>query len=376
METELNSLRLNGLLVACFFACVLVGCQKPNEALVHQMEELKKELAELKSADKKPSPTVKTSSPEQRSNRAISRPPQARSTQTPRALPVVRMRPEPSSAPNTRWSPSAPVARALQPKKQTAKAGKEKKQQDIALPTPEVPPLVFQTLDEYGQVHGAAGVRSNAAPAPAQSEPWMLEDDEREPEVQMMGSAGPLDAPDLIPVAVAPPKQQQNPFPPSPPPADLRMEENPQNALGPESHPMTLVASSHVAREETSLSAAEHLYKVGMTELKRKAFGPAIVSFEELVRDYPEDGLADNALYWIAESRYAQGKFSEALKGFQRVLRAYPLGNKVPDAMVKVGLCFQNLGKKAQARQILEQVMAIYPESPAAQVAASRLPTM
>ena len=45
-----------------------------------------------------------------------------------------------------------------------------------------------------------------------------------------------------------------------------------------------------------------------MADLKRKAFGSAISSFEELVRDFPEDGLADNALYWIAESRYAQGK--------------------------------------------------------------------
>ena len=78
----------------------------------------------------------------------------------------------------------------------------------------------------------------------------------------------------------------------------------------------------------------------------------------------------------MGDANYDQGKFNDALELFQDVLRKYPLGNKVPDAMVKVGLCFQNLGKKRQARQILEQVIAIYPDSQAASVAASRLPTM
>ena len=343
------------------------------------MKELRKELADLKAKD--------TQQPQQSKQNALKNNYQSVGTvggphqnnkmrSQSNALPVVKVRPSPRyQQPPKNWSPSAPVAKALLPKEKTKSSSKKKKKQtDIALPPPEIPPMVFQTLDEYGQVHG-----QNESPVPKRAPQAtefeaMVEENERD--VAVIGSNRPIDAPELI--AMQPPRKTKAP---SAKPKWVPQETahaavaEPAPSLSPVTHPMTLVSSAQVNRDEAEMTAAEHLYAEGMQALRGKKYRKATEAFQTLLKENPDDGLADNALYWMGEANYDEGKFGAALELFQDVLRKYPLGNKVPDAMVKVGLCFQNLGKKKQARQILEQVIAIYPDSQAAGVAASRLPT-
>ena len=359
-------------------AALLSGCHQPNDALVHQMQEMRKELADLraKSAEDEKRTPEKKGSPYQ-ALPTVQGPHHAtsayqRNAPTQRELPVVRLAPE-NRYQQSRWAPEAPVAKALQPKKKkpAKNAEKKRKNQDIALPPPEIPPMVFQTLDQFGQVQGQ-GPEQPAMPGP-QLQSRIVDDhqEERVRDVSVIGPPTPIDAPELVAVEETATQRRWEATAPTPEPIQVAP------ALTPESHPMTLVSSAKVEVEPTpQLSGAELLYQSGMGALKAKQYGKAFASFQQLLDENPEDGLADNALYWLGEANYDQGKYKQALTLFQNVLRKYPLGNKVPDAMVKVGLCFQNLGKKAQARQILEQVMAIYPESNAAGVAASRLPTM
>lgn len=358
-------------------ACLLsaVACTRSDQALEKQMEELRRELADLRAKESTQKGTLQPAGPMQTSD-TIPHPVspgswRAAQPAVNQGLPVVRLAPQTTPEPQrTAWTPSAPVAKALQPKKEKDKREKPKRN-DIALPPPEVPPMVFQTLDEYGQVHGNAAV----APALRDDPEVALEPSAVERDVFVAGSRTPIDSPELVPY-------------PNPSPYPARdegveaVEETPvlsvpkEVVLTAQTAPMTLVSSAAVERPSETLSPAESLYREGMDALRMKQYGEAKTAFERLLREAPEDGLADNALYWLGESNYDQGKYRDALGLFQDVLRRYPLGNKVPDAMVKVGLCFQNLGNRAQARQILEQVLAIYPESPAAAVAASRLPTM
>lgn len=349
--------------------CISVGCHRPNEALVHQMEELRKELADLKKVEKKGLDS--TSETIARPAYPASQPAYSQHSAS-ASLPVVRLAPE-RTRPQDSWAPQAPVAKALRPKDSLRNGKKLKaKRKDIVLPTPDIPAMVFQTLDEYGQIHEQG--RLSKAEHTTFSDSYY--EDSREMELSVLGPAKPIDAPALVsmnaPRASAPKRA------PAPPKAVEREQAPPYSrALTPESHPMTLVSSAHVEMDNPrDLGQAEQLYQRGMAALKEKKYGYATQAFQELLDTNPEDALADNALYWLGESNYDQGKFQKALTLFQDVLRRFPLGNKVPDAMVKVGLCFQNLGKMRQARQILEQVMAIYPESHAAGVAASRLPTM
>ncbi len=358
-----------GCMAAACACMTLVGCQRPDDALVRQMEEMRKELASLKK-DTPPKAEQPMQLPYAMPNQNAPAqenhyPTSARYSET---LPVVKVAPR-IAQPN-RWSGKAPVARALMPKKEAIGSSKRKKN-DIPLPKTDVPPLVFQTLDEYGQIHGDQAVPTHsamAAPAPKMEE----EDYRRSADIQVDALAHPIDPP---PGYV---KDTRN-FPgmitaePSSAPASAPTVAVPET-ITPESHPMTLVSSSSAS--SAPISTSQRLYDTGMAALRRKNYASAIQAFQGLLNDNPEDGLADNALYWMGEARYDQGRYQQALSLFQDVLREYPLGNKVPDAMVKVGLCFQNLGKTRQAREVLEQVIAIYPTSQAARVAESRLPTM
>lgn len=88
---------------------------------------------------------------------------------------------------------------------------------------------------------------------------------------------------------------------------------------------------------------------------------------------YPKHELADNALYWIGESYYAEEGFSDALRYFQRIIDEYPDSNKVPDAMVKAAVTLQRIGEPDQGRFLLNQVIKVYPGTQSAEVARQKL---
>lgn len=113
-------------------------------------------------------------------------------------------------------------------------------------------------------------------------------------------------------------------------------------------------------------------YRKAYELVQKSRFPQAQKQLEAFVTRWPTHQLADNALYWLGETLYAQKKYLEALQAFQRVIRDYPDGNKVPDAMLKTGLCYQNLGEPTQARKVLLQVAEIYPGSGAAGIALER----
>jgi len=95
--------------------------------------------------------------------------------------------------------------------------------------------------------------------------------------------------------------------------------------------------------------------------------------FEELVKQYPQSSLADNALYWIGEIYYSHNDYETAAKYFQEVMDKYPGANKVPDAMLKLALCYKGLGQYDKAVELLQRVMDEYQGTPEAAIARVKL---
>lgn len=81
--------------------------------------------------------------------------------------------------------------------------------------------------------------------------------------------------------------------------------------------------------------------------------------FDQLVREYPQSDLADNAVYWLAEDDREAGRLEQAKAGFMRVLSDYPAGNKVEDAMYMLGLCFVQEANFNRARAMLKKVAKV-----------------
>ena len=83
--------------------------------------------------------------------------------------------------------------------------------------------------------------------------------------------------------------------------------------------------------------------------------------------------LADNALYWSGECRYARKEYAEAIGLFKQVLEKYPQGSKVPDALLKIGLAYISTGDKKNARVYLKKTVSQYPFTPAGTKAEKKL---
>lgn len=112
------------------------------------------------------------------------------------------------------------------------------------------------------------------------------------------------------------------------------------------------------------------LYNQAKALLDGEQMAAARSLFEKLRDGHPDHDLADNALYWIGESWYAQAQWLQAAQFFLRVAKEYPRGNKVPDAMYKLARSYERMGDESGAVEVLKQLGKHYPGTPAAKKAA------
>lgn len=99
----------------------------------------------------------------------------------------------------------------------------------------------------------------------------------------------------------------------------------------------------------------------------------AIDAFGAFVKQHPDHGYADNALFRLGEAKYAQVQYGAALDAFRRLVRSYPDGNMVPDALLMIGKTQDKLGRPAQGRETLARLMTMFPSTAAARKAAKVL---
>lgn len=127
------------------------------------------------------------------------------------------------------------------------------------------------------------------------------------------------------------------------------------------------------SRDEPLSAEGQRLYDDGYTLYHRGQYLDAEATFQEFLRVHPQSSLADNARYWIGESRYARRDYRGALAAFRETVNLHPLGNKVPDALLKAGQSLEMLGDKAAARQSYREIQRRFPDSAAALVATDRI---
>ena len=146
----------------------------------------------------------------------------------------------------------------------------------------------------------------------------------------------------------------------------------PTTAGGPPPPPTgSVVAPSSVP--VAASAEAQRLYDEAYTLFHQQDYPRAEEGFRRYVELYPETELADNALFWVGESRYARGDYTGALAAFSDTVERFPQGNKVGDALLKAGKCLEALNDEEQARATYEEVARRYPGSAASAQALERL---
>lgn len=118
---------------------------------------------------------------------------------------------------------------------------------------------------------------------------------------------------------------------------------------------------------------AQALYDEGYTEYNLRQFVAAETTFQRFLQRFPNTSLADNAQYWIGESRYSRGDPRGALAAFKETVSRYPNGNKAPDALLRAGRVYEELGDDESALSSYRELVRMFPDSADALLAGDRI---
>ncbi len=118
------------------------------------------------------------------------------------------------------------------------------------------------------------------------------------------------------------------------------------------------------AKNQPKASAAE-LYDGALNALRRTDYETAQQGFEQFLKHYPRDALAENAQYWLAETYYVRKQYEAAAQAFATGFQQYPEGSKAPDNLLKLGMSLGALNKKPDACTTLAELRRKFPQAPA-----------
>ena len=106
-------------------------------------------------------------------------------------------------------------------------------------------------------------------------------------------------------------------------------------------------------------------YEQAFALLRQGQYETAEKAFSGFLRNDPQNKLAGNAQYWLAETFYVRGLYEDAARGFAKGYQSYPESSKKADNLLKLSLSLAKLGKKQEACITLGQLDNEVPDAPA-----------
>ncbi|MDA8432331.1 MAG: tol-pal system protein YbgF [Nitrospiraceae bacterium] len=125
-------------------------------------------------------------------------------------------------------------------------------------------------------------------------------------------------------------------------------------------------------RKETS-GAKTADYDAAYQLFREKKYKVSREKFEAFLKDSPEDKLAGNAQFWIAETYFAGKDYESAILAYETLLKKYPDSDKSSPASYKQALAFVEIGDRKTGTTILKKIVEKYPSSKEAVLARKKL---
>jgi tol-pal system protein YbgF len=104
----------------------------------------------------------------------------------------------------------------------------------------------------------------------------------------------------------------------------------------------------------------QDLYRSAYNDYLRGNYDLAIAGFRQFLGLFPASDLADNSLYWIAESYFSQGQFRQAIDEFASISTLYSNSERLASALLRQGYAWLELNDTQQARRVLRSVVESY----------------
>ena len=118
------------------------------------------------------------------------------------------------------------------------------------------------------------------------------------------------------------------------------------------------------ASPSSSISPTEYkrLYIESLSNFQNGMYGLSIKGFSKLVVSDPQNNLADNSQYWLAECYYSQKNYKRAIIEFEKVF-TFSGTDKDDDAQLKLGLAYQSMGNLEKSREEFQRLVDYFPGS-------------
>jgi len=123
------------------------------------------------------------------------------------------------------------------------------------------------------------------------------------------------------------------------------------------------VTAARAAAVEALPSEADPLFQDGKARLLRFDYEGAERSFRVFLERYGDNAQAGEAQYWLGEVLFQQKSYSESGAAYSEMIRKYPTNAKAPDALVKLGRSLRLVGDQARACAILATLPTRYPNA-------------
>jgi tol-pal system protein YbgF len=120
---------------------------------------------------------------------------------------------------------------------------------------------------------------------------------------------------------------------------------------------------STMSKKEDATSSPDSLYLKGLDSLKAGNIVEAREQFTRFLEQNPKHELAANAHYWIGETYYSEKNYEPAILSYQEVIKNYPGKEKVVAAMLKQAMAFNAIKDTKSAKYVLKKLIEGYPKS-------------
>ncbi|MFZ4858640.1 MAG: tol-pal system protein YbgF [Desulfuromonadaceae bacterium] len=118
-----------------------------------------------------------------------------------------------------------------------------------------------------------------------------------------------------------------------------------------------------MAKKEEAPLTPDALYSKGLDSLKAGEIVAARELFTKFLEQNAKHELAVNAHYWIGETYYSEKNYESAILSYQDVIKNYPGKEKVVAAMLKQAMAFNEIKDAKSARFVLKKLVEGFPKS-------------
>jgi tol-pal system protein YbgF len=157
-----------------------------------------------------------------------------------------------------------------------------------------------------------------------------------------------------------PVQPSSQPAPAGQPPVSLSPS-NQQSTLGPQ------------AAAAPTAPPVDDLYKAALGDYMAAKYTIASSEFGDVIKNYPDNNLAGNAFYYMAEIDYRAGRYAAAAKDYDKVLEQFPDSQKIPASRLHKGEALIAMHQNEAGIRELRSLIQRYPASPEATQARSKL---